>query len=85
VLVLDFAGIEYISSVGLRILMIAAKQLRASDAKIAVAICSRSSRRSSRSAASIACLACFRRSAAPSSSFPRRRSKHSTRRGRRRA
>jgi len=37
VLVLDFAGIEYISSVGLRILMIAAKQLRASDAKIAVA------------------------------------------------
>jgi anti-anti-sigma factor len=36
-LVLDFAGIEYISSVGLRILMIAAKQLRASDAKIAVA------------------------------------------------
>jgi anti-sigma B factor antagonist/stage II sporulation protein AA (anti-sigma F factor antagonist) len=37
VLVLDFAGIEYISSVGLRVLMIAAKQLRASDAKIAVA------------------------------------------------
>lgn len=37
VLVLDFAGVEYISSVGLRILMIAAKQLRACDAKIAVA------------------------------------------------
>ncbi len=37
VLVLDFAGIDYISSVGLRILMIAAKQLRACDAKIAVA------------------------------------------------
>ena len=36
VLVLDFAGVEYISSVGLRILMIAAKQLRSSDAKIAV-------------------------------------------------
>ena len=36
-LVLDFAGVEYISSVGLRVLMIAAKQLRASDAKIAVA------------------------------------------------
>ena len=35
-LVLDFAGVEYISSVGLRVLMIAAKQLRASGAKIAV-------------------------------------------------
>ena len=35
-LVLDFAGVEYISSVGLRALMIAAKQLRASGAKIAV-------------------------------------------------
>lgn len=37
VLVLDFAGIDYISSVGLRILMIAAKDLRAAGAKIAVA------------------------------------------------
>jgi anti-sigma B factor antagonist len=37
VLVLDFAGLDYISSVGLRVLMIAAKQLRASGAKIAVA------------------------------------------------
>ena len=37
ILVLDFAGVEYISSVGLRILMIAAKQLRSCDAKIAVA------------------------------------------------
>jgi anti-sigma B factor antagonist/stage II sporulation protein AA (anti-sigma F factor antagonist) len=37
ILVLDFAGVEYISSVGLRILMIAAKQLRSTDAKIAVA------------------------------------------------
>jgi anti-sigma B factor antagonist len=36
-LVLDFAGVQYISSVGLRILMIAAKQLRSCDAKIAVA------------------------------------------------
>ena len=35
-LVLDFAGIEYISSVGLRVLMIASKQLRANGAKIAV-------------------------------------------------
>jgi anti-sigma B factor antagonist len=37
VLVLDFSGVEYISSVGLRILMIAAKELRECDAKIAVA------------------------------------------------
>ena len=36
-LVLDFAGVEYISSVGLRVLMIAAKELRASGATIAVA------------------------------------------------
>jgi anti-anti-sigma factor len=36
-LVLDFAGIDYISSVGLRVLMIAAKELRAAGAKIAVA------------------------------------------------
>jgi len=36
-LVLDFSGVEYISSVGLRVLMIAAKELRASSAKIAVA------------------------------------------------
>jgi len=35
--VLDFAGVEYISSVGLRVLMVAAKQMRAHDAKIAVA------------------------------------------------
>ena len=34
-LVLDFAGIDYISSVGLRILMIAAKELRAAGAKVA--------------------------------------------------
>jgi len=37
VLVLDFAGIDYISSAGLRILMVTAKELRASGAKIAVA------------------------------------------------
>jgi anti-anti-sigma factor len=36
-LVLDFAGVDYISSVGLRVLMIAAKQMRAHDARIAVA------------------------------------------------
>ena len=35
-LVLDFSGVEYISSVGLRALMIAAKELRAGGAKIAV-------------------------------------------------
>ena len=34
---LDFTGIEYVSSVGLRVLMIAAKQLRAAGARIAVA------------------------------------------------
>ena len=36
-LVLDFAGVEYISSMGLRILLMAAKQLRAHDTRIAVA------------------------------------------------
>ena len=36
-LVLDFNGVEYISSMGLRVLMVAAKQLRAQQARIAVA------------------------------------------------
>jgi anti-sigma B factor antagonist len=36
-MVLDFAGVEYISSMGLRVLMIAAKQMRAHDARIAIA------------------------------------------------
>jgi anti-sigma B factor antagonist len=36
-LVLDLAGVEYISSVGLRVLMIAAKELHASQRKLAVA------------------------------------------------
>ncbi len=36
-LVLDFSGVDYISSVGLRVLMIAAKEMRASGARIAVA------------------------------------------------
>ena len=36
-LVLDFAGVDYISSVGLRVLLIAAKQMRAHGARIAVA------------------------------------------------
>ena len=36
-LVLDFTGIEYISSVGLRVLMIAARQMRGRRARIAVA------------------------------------------------
>ena len=35
--VLDFAGVDYISSVGLRVLMIAAKQSRTNGARIAVA------------------------------------------------
>ncbi len=36
-LVLDFSGVDYISSVGLRVLMIAAKEMRASGARIAIA------------------------------------------------
>ena len=36
-LVLDFSGVEYISSMGLRILMVAAKQMRSKNAPIAVA------------------------------------------------
>lgn len=36
-LVLDFARVEYISSVGLRVLMISAKEARACQSKIAVA------------------------------------------------
>jgi len=36
-LVLDFAGVEYISSMGLRVLLMAAKQLRAQNARVAVA------------------------------------------------
>jgi anti-sigma B factor antagonist len=36
-LVLDFGGVEYISSMGLRVLMIAAKQMRARHSRIAVA------------------------------------------------
>ncbi len=36
-LVLDFAGVEYISSVGLRVLMILAKQMRGQGTRIAVA------------------------------------------------
>jgi anti-sigma B factor antagonist len=36
-LVLDFSGIEYISSVGLRVLMIAARQMRAAEARLSVA------------------------------------------------
>ena len=35
--VLDFSGVEYISSVGLRVLMVAAKQLRGRNAGFAVA------------------------------------------------
>ena len=36
-LLLDFTAVEYISSVGLRVLMIAARQMRARKARIAVA------------------------------------------------
>lgn len=35
--VLDFSGVDYISSAGLRVLMLAAKQAKASGGKIAVA------------------------------------------------
>ena len=35
-LVIDFSHVEYISSMGLRVLMMAARQLRAADARIAV-------------------------------------------------
>ena len=35
--VLDFAGVDYISSMGLRVLMAASKQMRARNAAIAVA------------------------------------------------
>ena len=36
-LLLDFSGVEYISSVGLRVLILAAKQVKAQDGKIAIA------------------------------------------------
>ena len=36
-LVLDFGSVDYISSVGLRVLMIAAKRMRACNARLAVA------------------------------------------------
>lgn len=36
-LILDFGGVEYISSVGLRVLVTAAKQARADELKLAVA------------------------------------------------
>ena len=36
-LILDFSNVEYISSVGLRVLMIAAKQMRGNGARIVVA------------------------------------------------
>ena len=36
-IVLDFSGVDYISSMGLRVLMAASKQMRASDTAIAVA------------------------------------------------
>lgn len=37
VIVLDFAGVDYISSAGLRVLMLAAKEAKTSGSKIAVA------------------------------------------------
>ena len=36
-LVLDFSGVVYISSVGLRVLLLAAKQIKAQQGKIAIA------------------------------------------------
>lgn len=35
--VLDFSGVEYISSVGLRVLMLAAKQVKSQQGRIAIA------------------------------------------------
>jgi anti-anti-sigma factor len=37
VVILDFAGVDYISSAGLRVLMLAAKEAKAAGSKIAVA------------------------------------------------
>lgn len=37
-LVLDFSGVDYISSVGLRVLMLAAKQVKAQQGRIAIAV-----------------------------------------------
>ncbi|MBL8490584.1 MAG: STAS domain-containing protein [Rhodocyclaceae bacterium] len=36
-IVLDFSGVEYISSVGLRVLMLASRQVTAQDGRIAIA------------------------------------------------
>jgi anti-anti-sigma factor len=36
-LLLDFSGVDYISSVGLRVLMLAAKQVKAQQGKVAIA------------------------------------------------
>ncbi len=36
-LILDFSGVDYISSVGLRALMLAARQVKAQDGRIAIA------------------------------------------------
>lgn len=36
-LLFDFSGVEYISSMGLRVLMVTAKQMRAQKARVAVA------------------------------------------------
>lgn len=36
-LILDFSGVEYISSVGLRALMLAARQVKAQNGRIAIA------------------------------------------------
>lgn len=36
-LVLDFSGVEYISSIGLRALMLAARRVKAQDGRIAIA------------------------------------------------
>ena len=53
-LVLDFSGIEYISSVGLRVLMIAAKKMRERERRSSSRRCRAWWRRSSPSAASTA-------------------------------
>ena len=56
--VLDLAGVDYISSAGLRVLMLAAKQAKAQGGTSPSPPCSRSCRRSSRSASSPWCSAC---------------------------
>ena len=74
---LDFADVEYISSAGLRVLMIAAKQMRARDAKIAVAALQPMVAEIFAISRLIVSSRCFRRFGAHSNSCRPRRSKRS--------